>query len=352
MPSGLEDDYREACGHRSARRGPDDVRVEFVPEPRAGRVRQLLQLPPPLQRPRRWSACASSTRDTGPDVIEFPDFLGEGLVTVQARRGRERFLRDTRVHVRLHTTAEICSVLDGFVDDRLRVRASSERRAPGAPRGRPDHLAGRRRAGAHTALLRRAPSLPRRGPRARADRSTARRYDARTRRPAADELRLLYVGRLERRKGVQDLVRAMSGIHRDGWSLTLVGGDTDTAPLGMSMRDQLELSIAAISVSLPGSQLPRDELARLVADSHVVVCPSRWECWPSVVLEALAARQPVLGTPTGGLVEMLGSGDAGLADRRAWARSRSRAASSLLEQSRAGRRADRVPRPAARLRPS
>ena len=37
-------------------------------------------------------------------------------MTVQERRGRGAFLRNTQVHVRLHTTAEICAVLDGYVD--------------------------------------------------------------------------------------------------------------------------------------------------------------------------------------------------------------------------------------------
>ena len=60
-------------------------------------------------------------------------------------------------------------------------------------------------------------------------------------RAVPERLRLLYVGRLERRKGVLDLARAISGIAGDGVRLTMVGGDTETAPLGQSMRAMLEL---------------------------------------------------------------------------------------------------------------
>jgi glycogen synthase len=55
--------------------------------------------------------------DRGPDVIEFCDYLGEGLVTAQDRRTHAPWLDRTLVCVRLHTTAEICNVLDGHLRD-------------------------------------------------------------------------------------------------------------------------------------------------------------------------------------------------------------------------------------------
>src|ERR1039458_3500467 len=52
--------------------------------------------------------------DTGPELIEFADYLGEGFVTLQAAWALDPFLRDTRICVRTHTTAEIGEVLNGF----------------------------------------------------------------------------------------------------------------------------------------------------------------------------------------------------------------------------------------------
>ncbi len=308
VPSPVEDDYRQRAADGRLP-WPEDVRVEFVPEPKEGEFGSYYNFLH-LYSARILERLRELYPDTGPDVIEFPDFLGEGLVTVQARRAHERFLRDTRVHVRLHTSAEICSVLDGFVDTDFESRQllSAERQVlreadrilwPGG-----DVLGAYRRFYGSAEL---ADAARVRGLIAPLPADTTHAPPV----PAAEELRLLYLGRLERRKGVQDLVRAASGIHRERWSLTLVGGDTDTAPLGMSMRDQLELTAAGDERVRFVDELPREELARLVADSHVLVCPSRWECWPSVVLEGLAAGRPVLGTPTGGLVEMLASADAG-----------------------------------------
>ncbi len=59
-----------------------------------------------------------------------------------------------------------------------------------------------------------------------------------------EPLRLLYLGRLERRKGVQNLVRAITALDRDDVQLTLLGDDTHTAPLASSMRAQLQLMAA------------------------------------------------------------------------------------------------------------
>ena len=306
--SSHEEEYRrlKAAGELPF---PEEVRVEFVPEPDPddfGSYYSVLH----LYSARVLERLRELYPVTGPDVVEFPDFLGEGLATVQARRGHERFLRDTQVHVRLHTSAELCGVLNGFLGDSpdWRYAAIAERHMlaeadrilwPGG-----DVLGTYQRYYGKSGL---APDARVRGLVATPHLQAAGVDPP----PVADDLRLLYVGRLERRKGVQDLVRALTGLPRDGWSLTLVGGDTDTGPLGTSMRELLELTTAGEPRIRFADAVPRDDLARLVAESHALVCPSRWECWPSVVLEALAAGRPVLGTPTGGLVELLGSPDAG-----------------------------------------
>jgi len=62
----------------------------------------------------------------GPELIEFPDFLGEAFVTLQAAEAFDPFLTRTRICVRIHTTAEICEVLDGFLKRDLSSRALHE----------------------------------------------------------------------------------------------------------------------------------------------------------------------------------------------------------------------------------
>ena len=83
------------------------------------------------------------------------------------------------------------------------------------------------------------------------------------------------------------------------------------------------------SVFLEGSRASR--CRGLVDDHHVLSCPSRWECWPSVMLEALEANRPVLATPTGGMVEMVAVPGAGWLTACA-ATARSPSADRLLER--------------------
>ncbi len=123
-------------------------------------------------------------------------------------------------------------------------------------------------------------------------------------------LRLLYTGRCERRKGVHDLIEALTAFS-EPWHLTIIGGDTPTAPLGLSMRRALELLADGDPRIEFRDAVARDELPALMREHDAVVMPSRWECWPYVALEALGAGVPVIGTPVGGLGEMVEPGVTG-----------------------------------------
>jgi hypothetical protein len=124
-------------------------------------------------------------------------------------------------------------------------------------------------------------------------------------------LRILYAGRLERRKGVHNLIRAITGIDRDDFRLTLIGGDTETAPLGLSMREQLELAIADDGRIELREPVDRAAVAQAIGEHHMVVIPSLWECWPYAALEPLHLNRPILATPVGGLVELVAPGQSG-----------------------------------------
>ena len=63
------------------------------------------------------AALREAFADRGPDLIEFCDYLGEGFVTAQARESQDPWLEQTRICVRLHTTAYLCAVLDGQLAD-------------------------------------------------------------------------------------------------------------------------------------------------------------------------------------------------------------------------------------------
>lgn len=255
----------------------------------------------------------------GPDMVEFQDYLGEGAVTVQARTTREPFLADTEVSVRLNTTGELCELLDGYMDrgewavqtvalERYSLRFADRLlygggdiyglygRMYGARNLAPGHLL-RQPLGPDGPIPRSPPGAP----------------------PGDGPLKLIYLGRLERRKGVADLVRALSWTYAEA-ELTMVGGDTETAPLGTSMRWLLDQGAergmtdyveAAVNPVRFVEHVPRAELPALIDAHHAAVIPSLWECWPAVGLEVLSRNRPLIATPVGGLVEMAQAGRSG-----------------------------------------
>ena len=287
----------------------EDVRVVFVPEPsvqEAGGWYHLMH----CYSARVLECLREVYGDRGPELIEFADYLGEGFVTLQAAWALDRFLARTRVCVRVHTTAEIGEVLNGYWKPDLPSRVVHELERFSLARADRliwqggDVLGTYRRFYGASGI---APAVRIRHPHAGLSGDVSVDGGFVLRGP----LRLLYAGRLERRKGVVNLVRAVTGLGRDDVRLTLVGGDTETGPLGTSMRGQLELAIAGDERVRLLDGVDRSQLAGLIADSDVVAVPSLWECWPYAALEPLRLNRPVLGTPVGGLVELVRRGRSG-----------------------------------------
>lgn len=118
---------------------------------------------------------------------------------------------------------------------------------------------------------------------------------------------VLFVGRLEEKKGVLDLIHAFARIacsHPEA-RLVLAGvGDTEQV-----RRLAGELNILNKLV-LPGWVDPAQRTA-LLASAAVFVLPSHHEQMPMSVLEAMAAGTPVIGSDAGAIPEMLEHGACG-----------------------------------------
>ncbi|MGI8904031.1 MAG: glycosyltransferase [Solirubrobacteraceae bacterium] len=287
----------------------EDVRVAFVPEPtieEAGAWTHVMH----CYGARVYARLRELYPGGGPELIEFPDFLGEAFVTLQAAQALDPFLAHTRVCVRIHTTAEICEVLDGFLKHDVASQAlHAMERYSLAHADRliwegGDVLGTYQRFYGTGAL---APATHVRYPYIGPAASPGSDADF----DAGAPLRILYAGRLERRKGVQNLIRAATGIDRGDFRLTLLGADTDTGPLGVSMREQLRLAVAGderIELRAPSD---RATVAETIRAHDVVVIPSLWECWPYAALESLYLNRPILATPVGGLLELVAPGRSG-----------------------------------------
>ena len=128
-------------------------------------------------------------------------------------------------------------------------------------------------------------------------------------RPAAERREwsghLLYVGRIDQRKGIETAVRALR--HLPGATLTVVGsGDgayldrLRTVARDIDAQGRMESRNAA----------PREELPAIYAQADVVVFPVLWEePWGLVPLEAMAVGVPVVATGRGGSGEFLRDGE-------------------------------------------
>lgn len=120
---------------------------------------------------------------------------------------------------------------------------------------------------------------------------------------------LLFVGRLEYEKGVQDLISGLREIRRShpGTRLVLAGRGRMAEPLQAQARKLRVLR----AVHFAG-RLPDDELAAVLAAADAVVLPSRYEPFGIVALEAAAAGAPLVASTAGGLAEVVVHGQTGL----------------------------------------
>jgi glycosyltransferase involved in cell wall biosynthesis len=111
----------------------------------------------------------------------------------------------------------------------------------------------------------------------------------------------LYVGEWRSCKGVDTLIEALSlarGSSGEAPRLALVGSGPDEALLRALAAQR---GVSAQLTFLP--PMPAREALRL---GRVLIVPSRAESLPYIVLEAIAARTPIVATNVGGIPEIFG----------------------------------------------
>ncbi len=115
---------------------------------------------------------------------------------------------------------------------------------------------------------------------------------------------LVSLGRLERYKGHHRVIAAMPALRaaRPGTRLLVAGSGTYEPDL-RRLVDDLDLADAVTIASVP-----RDELPDTLASASLVTLLSDYEAHPVAVMEALAARRPVLVADTSGFRELAEEG--------------------------------------------
>lgn len=122
---------------------------------------------------------------------------------------------------------------------------------------------------------------------------------------------VLFVGRITRQKGIIHLVRAIR--HLDpGFQVVLCAGAPDTPEIAAEMNQ----AVAEARENHPDivwidKMVSRPEAIALYSGASVFVCPSIYEPFGIINLEAMACGTPVVASAVGGIKEVVVDGETG-----------------------------------------
>ena len=122
---------------------------------------------------------------------------------------------------------------------------------------------------------------------------------------------LLFVGRITRQKGFQHLLRAIQFMDRD-FKIVLCAAAPDTPQLAEEMRIAVERAEAL----RPGiiwidEMVDQQTVCELYSHAAVFVCPSIYEPFGIINLEAMACETAVVASAVGGIKEVVVDGETG-----------------------------------------
>ena len=123
---------------------------------------------------------------------------------------------------------------------------------------------------------------------------------------------VLFVGRITRQKGIIHLVRAIE--HLDpGIGVVLCAGQPDTPEIGREMAEGVRAAQAVRpNVVWIGEMVSREAARQLYSHAAVFCCPSVYEPFGIINLEAAACETPVVASAVGGIPEVVVDGETGL----------------------------------------
>jgi glycogen synthase len=123
---------------------------------------------------------------------------------------------------------------------------------------------------------------------------------------------VLFVGRITRQKGIIHLVNAIPDID-PSLQVVLCAGAPDTAEIGQEMAERIRVVGAGRkNVIWIQEMLSRPDVIQLYSHAAVFCCPSVYEPFGIINLEAMACETAVVASAVGGIKEVVVPGETGL----------------------------------------
>lgn len=135
--------------------------------------------------------------------------------------------------------------------------------------------------------------------------------------PASDKQRVLFVGRLEERKGIHYLIQAIPSVVAacPQTEFVIIGDDTNTAPGMTSVLAELKASLKENNCQKHVNFIDRIALTALpdyYRSADISIVPSVYDNSPYTCLEAMSCGAAVIGSSAGGTKEYIIDGESGL----------------------------------------
>ncbi|MGI9145543.1 MAG: glycosyltransferase, partial [Chloroflexota bacterium] len=122
---------------------------------------------------------------------------------------------------------------------------------------------------------------------------------------------VLFVGRITRQKGIVHLARALPMIDPTA-QIVLCAGAPDTPEIAAEMEQAVAQAHALRGdVTWIQAVLPREELIQFYSHAAVFCCPSIYEPFGIINLEAMACGTAVVASAVGGIPEVVVDGETG-----------------------------------------
>ena len=123
---------------------------------------------------------------------------------------------------------------------------------------------------------------------------------------------VLFVGRITRQKGIIHLVNAIKYIDPDT-QIVLCAGAPDTPEIGKEMEDAVnEVKKTRDNVIWIDKMVTKEEIIQLYSHADVFCCPSIYEPFGIINIEAMACDTAVVASAVGGIKEVVVHGETGL----------------------------------------